>query len=523
MNEIDISAYRALLGHIPTAFIIIKMLLDDAGRPADFIFLFANNACCRLAGVGDEELDGRSFYSLFEQADKKWLSIFGDTAFSGRPAVVTEESTEIGKFLHIESYQISSGICGCFITDISAEMALEKELAMERESYLAAISNSQLHYWEYDIQNGTATQNDLSVRDLGVPRVMKNYPASWLDTNILLPQYWDRYIEIHKELKNGAKEIVSEHQVWPPKAKAPHWERIIYTTIFGPDGVPVKAIGTAIDISEEKRLEESYEEFKEYRDILANSSLDAFRLNVTKDTIVPINDSMELLTSEDKKLSMTEFFKKSQNNISSSEDLAKYRSIYDRGALIELYEKGNRIKKMECVYDVGDGVKRFLRFTVNLARNPLTQDIVGLTYTEDITEERLSERALQSVTDHDYEMIVRVNADDGSFVTISAARGEKMLLAESGPDLDVEIAKFTDKYIPDDAERARRAKSLKLANIRSELDRTGYLTYFYDVCEDGHTYSKELHFYYVDEDRRHICFTRKDVTAAALRRAAGTN
>ena len=92
---------------------------------------------------------------------------------------------------------------------------------------------------------------------------MENYPQSWLDMNILLPEYWANYLDVHKKLKAGLKSAAFEEQIWSPNFETPRWEKIIYRTIFDEKGEPLKAIGTAVDVTEQKELEAAFRDFQQ--------------------------------------------------------------------------------------------------------------------------------------------------------------------------------------------------------------------------------------------------------------------
>lgn len=100
----------------PFAQCIIRVDLNKKGEPFDFVFMFVNDALCRLEGKSKETLLGASFYDVFANADPKWLPKYYETAYQGVSQSFDSYSREIGKLLSITCYQTEPGYCGCILT-----------------------------------------------------------------------------------------------------------------------------------------------------------------------------------------------------------------------------------------------------------------------------------------------------------------------------------------------------------------------------------------------------------------------
>jgi PAS domain-containing protein len=509
----EIKNYHKIFDQTPIAFTVVETLKDERGEPYDFVFRYVNDACAALAGLtGPEMVDG-AFRELFPEANDKWLMYIGETACRGRRNVFTDDGGRNGKYLRAECYRIADDVCGCVLTDLSEEMKIRRALQTEQESFKAAISCTGLHHWEYDEINDLAIQSDKCVRDLHVPKVMKDYPRSWLDTNILLPQYWNRYLEIHRELKQGALEVSMEHQIWPPDAKEPRWERIIYKNIFDESGRPVRAIGTAIDITEEKRLKYAYDEFIEYQGLMAANTFDAYKLNVTKDTIVAVKNNVIIIDNNNNKLTMTDFFKESRSRVCDPEENQQYAEIFDRAKMLKRFSGGERTSELVCRYRIGDGLQ-YLKLSLSMARHPITKDVLAFTWAEDVTEKKLDEAAIQSVVDHDYEIMFRIDGNTRHYVAFLHAKTAKNLPALSGDDFDIENEKFANEHLSDPQQRRERIRALSVENMIRQLDENGSYHCYYDLEENGTLRRKELQCYYIDKKSHLICAARTDVTEA---------
>lgn len=111
--------------NIPIAFAVIEMVVDGNGHSIDFIFRFANQALAELEGVPLNELKGNSFFSIFPDAQKKWLSIYREVAFEGKQMEIIDFREELKKVLRIQCFQPMHGYCACLLTDVTGKDSYE--------------------------------------------------------------------------------------------------------------------------------------------------------------------------------------------------------------------------------------------------------------------------------------------------------------------------------------------------------------------------------------------------------------
>ncbi|MGI6070130.1 MAG: LytR/AlgR family response regulator transcription factor [Blautia sp.] len=106
---------------IPLAFTIIELVEDKKGNSMDFIFRYANDPFALLQGFPLEQIIGNSFFSLFSNANTKWIELFADVAFNNNFREITDYSPELHKFLRLQCFQPMYGFCACIVTDVSTD------------------------------------------------------------------------------------------------------------------------------------------------------------------------------------------------------------------------------------------------------------------------------------------------------------------------------------------------------------------------------------------------------------------
>lgn len=114
-----IRRHFATLDDFPLAFCIIELVFDEQKKGIDFIFRYCNKEMEVIEGIPIEEMLDRSFYKVFQKADRKWLYVYSDVALNGTRCIVESFSPEVDKNLRIYCHQPSPGFCACALIDLN--------------------------------------------------------------------------------------------------------------------------------------------------------------------------------------------------------------------------------------------------------------------------------------------------------------------------------------------------------------------------------------------------------------------
>ena len=98
-----------------------------------------------------------------------------------------------------------------------------------------------------------------------------------------------REIEVmYSKLKEGYKKVSGQLHMRNRNGEE-RWVEIRCTTIFDEAGRAIKAIGISKDISEQKRLESSYQNERKLQEIMNAGFLSVFEVNVTQNRMILID------------------------------------------------------------------------------------------------------------------------------------------------------------------------------------------------------------------------------------------
>lgn len=118
--------YQLLFDHSIAAVEICEMILDDAGRPVDFVVTHANPACDVHASLNREAVVGRRITEVHPEFEKSGLiDILGRVALTGEPRVFDCYLAPARRHFHVQAFQLDPGRCAAVFVDISEQRRLD--------------------------------------------------------------------------------------------------------------------------------------------------------------------------------------------------------------------------------------------------------------------------------------------------------------------------------------------------------------------------------------------------------------
>jgi PAS domain S-box-containing protein len=136
--------YRQLFESMQEGFALHEIILDTAGRPADYRFLDVNPAFERLTGLLLQTIKGRTVLEFLPDLEPQWIERYGRVALEGRPDRFIDYNRSLGKWFEVFAFCPQMGQFACVFIDITerkqAEDAVRRrgeQLAVMHEMLLA--------------------------------------------------------------------------------------------------------------------------------------------------------------------------------------------------------------------------------------------------------------------------------------------------------------------------------------------------------------------------------------------------
>ena len=132
------------------------------------------------------------------------------------------------------------------VRNVTAEKKRFDDYRQAERLFRAAFDQVDMYAWEYIFKTHEMHPCFRCMRELGLPPVIKNYPAPVFESGLFPMDYRDMYYEWLKELEEGAE---SREGIIPlTVGRIPFHVR--YTTEFDENGKPLKAYGSATLVTE---------------------------------------------------------------------------------------------------------------------------------------------------------------------------------------------------------------------------------------------------------------------------------
>ena len=400
----------------------------------------------------------------------------------------------------------------CSFSDVNNLINMQNDLRNSRSVLDSALNAAQVTAWELDIPQRTITKIHNSRSIFRSAALIKNVPDSLLDDSI---------IQVHNNSRSAMKKLCNDAmagkyavgeiylRVLETKEKKFHWERIIYTPILNTSGKVVKSIGTGLNITKQKELEQNYEDRLSLHKAINKDTLGLVALNITKDTITEAAGNSPLLKGLHSGISAKEMLHIISASIPDLKEQHDFLSIFNFANMRKSYHE-NRMHLSYChrlTHRSG-----WVETSCELLNNPYTNNLEAILVARDVTREKQYEQVVNTLVNNDYDVIFVLDMNDSS---LQLMRMDVL----SGTPFWPKDAKFTikdiffylRKHCPEsNIEEIIRQNSL--STIKNQLRKMPIYTTNYSLVIKNKLCYKRMVYSYLGTDKRSILCAVQDYT-----------
>lgn len=121
-----VKKYQLLFENLTVGFALHEMIYDEAGNPADYIFIEVNPAYEKLTGLKSEDIIGKRVKEILPNTEKYWIETFGDVAKTGISNYFENYSSEFEKYYSVTAFSPEKDKFAVIISDITHRKQSEK-------------------------------------------------------------------------------------------------------------------------------------------------------------------------------------------------------------------------------------------------------------------------------------------------------------------------------------------------------------------------------------------------------------
>ena len=282
-------------------------------------------------------------------------------------------------------------------TDVRELMEVQRQLKISQERYEIALQQARTALWEYDIREHTIQRID-NVRGqfseiFPNEGVIEGVPDALIAQGILFEDSIREIEVMYNKLKEGYKKVSGQLHMRIRNGEE-RWVEIRCTTIFDEAGRAIKAIGISKDISEQKRLESSYQNERKLQEIMNAGFLSVFEVNVTQNRMILIDkEAAAKLSSPPEEGVYDEILQAALSKIHPDFQKKVYEKMNCR-ALHLTYMRGihtcnveYRLKRKGCYH--------WINASIQLLKKDSSADIFARVFLKDIQAQKEKEEKLQ--------------------------------------------------------------------------------------------------------------------------------
>ncbi|MEG1799043.1 MAG: PAS domain-containing sensor histidine kinase, partial [Synergistaceae bacterium] len=264
-----------------------------------------------------------------------------------------------------------------------------KELEMR---FSIAAAQSGLTTWVYDIAEKKMIIDSSSSNITNCPSIVENVPESLFEMNAVHPDDAESVRETFQAIGQGIKKFAVCDARWREDGKNWCWRRVFYTVIFDKNDRPIKAIGSSIDISEQKEAEEKYRKYRENVAAVTPNALGSFHLNITKNLCFDGTSRYAVVRALDKDGTADSFLDTLKTMIPDRAERETFSSIFERDSLLTAFEQGRSFLSLDYKASIGKEAPAWVSTCISMVKNPASGDVEGIIYAIDINEKKLAEQ-----------------------------------------------------------------------------------------------------------------------------------
>lgn len=282
-------------------------------------------------------------------------------------------------------------------TDVRELMEVQCQLKISQERYEIALQQARTALWEYDIKEHTIQRID-NVRGqfseiFPNEGVIEGVPDALIAQGILFEDSIREIEVMYSKLKEGYKKVSGQLHMRNRNGEE-RWVEIRCTTIFDEAGRAIKAIGISKDISEQKRLESSYQNERKLQEIMNAGFLSVFEVNITQNRMILIDkEASAKLSSPPEEGVYDEILQAALSKIHPDFQKKVYEKMNCR-ALHLAYMRGihtcnveYRLKRKGCYH--------WINASIQLLKKDSSADIFARVFLKDIQAQKEKEEKLQ--------------------------------------------------------------------------------------------------------------------------------
>ena len=398
-------------------------------------------------------------------------------------------------------------------TAIEEQKETELRLRNSEDTLRSAINNSDVQYFTYFLASHSIEIYALNDRYAKLPTIWNDYPNSFMNFAGIPEEDQQLYSTMVKEIDDGAAESACTVRIQYQGVL--RWLYIHMTSVKDASGEIFKALGYSIDVTDQKKAEERYEQ--ELTNLRQAGQADDSRLtykghhNLTQNKVIDYDNLQNAAVPLPPECSYDEACQFFSMVPERQEDKEALNDMFARENLMRKFLLGETHFAMQFRRSANGLIPGWASIVINTFKEPISGDIECFVYTYDITEKILKEQVIYQLTDLGYNDLCFIYTDNGGCTAYVLDEPSGVPACYTTDDYDKTMQRLLAVKLDADI-MSEALKALCLENIIRELENKKVFSYSFPATYSGERRYKQCQYSYIDDSRNTIFFCLNDIT-----------
>jgi len=305
------------------------------------------------------------------------------------------DGSPVWTLLRLRRAALDEGVLICVAVDITPLKAVEEKLRFREEEYRLAVRQSDKLVLRYDIRAKTAYLPPESAAQLGMDTI-PDMPESLAEAGVVKSDSLGSYQELFEAIRSGERSSGSGVLQLRTDTGAYEWFRMDYSLIYDDEGLPVQAVLSLQNVSEQREKEFAYKKWQQMYASMPQSGIVYLEFDLTRDRLERAEGGLFEPFPAEMEPTLEAVIRHVVERWAHVEDHAALTAFAARERLLSCYFRGVREETLEYRHLRANGMYGWVRVGVQLLPDPYSSDIKAFLLFRDIDSEKCEELNLKN-------------------------------------------------------------------------------------------------------------------------------
>ena len=512
--------------------VLMKLLDDIPGgiglyelTPKHINQLYLNNGYFRMLGFNElqpDDYNSMDYQKLIHPDDIPMMLKAAKSLHQGKKKVdltfrilnFNQQYLWIRLIGKVSTIEKDKKVIYCSFFDVDMQMKNQLDLDKEQAVLHLAMKAAKMSSWEYDLKTKTVTQFLNSQLQHGYGSKIENAPESIIKDGVIEKNSVETYRSLFKEMKKGQKILQGDVYSKNVSGKGYWWERIIMTPIYDQHGKHIRSVGISMDVTEQKALENKYNQQIEIFNSANSTDLVGKGLyNLSNNVVANYKAITEDAVKESAIVSYDTGMTGTAELFVDKEEAKKFLELFGRSRMLEHFKQGETSVTYEYQRLTNKGKIYWAKTTGQMYPEPITGEVICFIYTFDIDEQKIAREMIDTVVKVDYDYLALMDCRSKEYIVYAKENDMSSPLPSfHSSNYDQEVMYYAKTYVVEN-EIEQNIHEMSIENVKQQLEnKPTYITYISIKEKNGKLSRKKLQFSYLDRNKEKVLITRVDVT-----------